>query len=68
MLFTCSVVAALQQPRAEPSADLQSFVNEMRLAQRLPGLAVVIARSDGQPRVYVSGERRIGKERSDHAG
>ena len=61
MLFTCSVVAALQQPRAEPAADLQSFVNEMRLAQRLPGLAVVIARSDGQPRVYVSGERRIGK-------
>ena len=61
MLFTCSVVAALQQPRAEPSADLQSFVNEMRLTQRLPGLAVVIARSDGQPRVYVSGERRIGK-------
>ncbi len=61
MLFACSAVAALQQPRAEPFAGLQSFVNEMRLTERLPGLAVVIARSDGQPRVYVSGERRIGK-------
>ena len=61
ILFTCSAVAALQQQRAEPSADLQSFVNETRLTQRLPALAVVIVRSDGQPQVYVSGERRIGK-------
>ena len=61
ILFTCSAVAALQQQRAEPSADLQSFVNETRLTQRLPGLAVVIVRSDGRPQVYVSGERRIGK-------
>ena len=37
ILFTCSAVAALQQQRAEPSADLQSFVNETRLTQRLPG-------------------------------
>ena len=61
ILFTCSAVAALQQPRAEPSADLQGVVNETRLTQRLPGLAVVVVRSDGQPRVYMSGERRIGK-------
>ena len=33
----------------------------MRATQRLPGLAVVVVRSDGQPQVYVSGERRIGK-------
>ena len=61
ILFACSGVAALQPQDAKPSAELQSFVNEMRLTQRLPGLAVVVVRSDGQPRVYVSGERRIGK-------
>ena len=61
ILVTCGVVAALQQLRTEPSAGLQSFVNEMRLTERLPGLAVVVARSNGQPMVYVSGERRIGK-------
>jgi CubicO group peptidase (beta-lactamase class C family) len=61
ILFACSTVAALRPQDAEPSGELQRFVNEMRLTQRLPGLAVVVVRSDGQPRVYVSGERRIGK-------
>ena len=59
ILFACSAVAALQD--SERSRDLQGFVNEARLTHRLPGLAVVVVRSDGQPRVYVSGERRIGK-------
>ena len=61
ILFACRAVAALQPQDADPSRDLQGFVNEMRSTQRLPGLAVVVVRSDGQPRVYVSGERRIGK-------
>jgi D-alanyl-D-alanine carboxypeptidase len=61
ILFACRAVAALQPQDAEPSREMQGFVNEMRLTQRLPGLAVVVVRSDGPPRVYVSGERRIGK-------
>jgi D-alanyl-D-alanine carboxypeptidase len=61
ILFACSAVAALQPQDPERSWELQGFVNEARLTQRLPGLAVVVVRSDGQPRVYVSGERRIGK-------
>ena len=62
ILFTCSAVAALQEQRGtDPSMDLATFVNGERLAQQLPGLAAVIVRSDGPPRVYVSGERRIGK-------
>jgi CubicO group peptidase (beta-lactamase class C family) len=61
ILFACRAVVALQPQDAEPSRDLQGFVNEMRSTQRLPGLVVVVVRSDGQPRVYVSGERRIGK-------
>jgi D-alanyl-D-alanine carboxypeptidase len=62
MLFTCSALAALQEPRGtNPADDLAGFVNAERLALHLPGLAAVIVRSDGPPRVYVSGERRIGK-------
>lgn len=61
ILFGCSVVATLQPQDTEPFRDLLGFVNEMRSTQRLPGLAVVVVRSDGPPRVYVSGERRIGK-------
>lgn len=61
LLLGCSVVAALPPQDAELSSALQGFVNETRLTQHLPGLAVVVVRSDGQPRVYVSGERRIGK-------
>ena len=45
----------------QPSNDFARLVNDERLAQKLPGLAAVIVRSDGPPRVYVSGERRIGK-------
>ena len=61
ILWACGAIATLEPQDAGSSGELQSFVNEMRLTQRLPGLAVVVVRSDGQPRVYVSGERRIGK-------
>jgi CubicO group peptidase (beta-lactamase class C family) len=61
MLFACSVFGALQQQEAAVFGELQNFVNEARATQRLPGLALVVVRSDGEPRVYVSGERRIGK-------
>jgi CubicO group peptidase (beta-lactamase class C family) len=61
MLFACGAIAALQEPRGtDPSTDIAKFVNAERLAQQLPGLAAVIVRSEGPPRVYVSGERRIG--------
>jgi CubicO group peptidase (beta-lactamase class C family) len=62
ILFACSAVAALQEQRGtDRSTDLARFVDTERIAQQLPGLAAVIVRSDGPPRVYVSGERRIGK-------
>ena len=62
VLFTCSAVAAPQERRvADSSTDLERFVSGERLALQLPGLAAVIVRSDGRPRVHVSGERRIGK-------
>jgi hypothetical protein len=53
-LFVCSVVAALQ-PQDVGFSSVQSFVNEARATQGLPGLAVVVVRGDGQPQVYVSG-------------
>jgi CubicO group peptidase (beta-lactamase class C family) len=61
IVFACGAVAALQPQDAEPSRELQGFVDQMRSTLRLPGLAVVVVRSDGQPRLHVSGERRIGK-------
>lgn len=62
MLVACGAIAALrEQPRAEFSLDLDTFVKSERLARQLPGLAVVVVRSDGAAQVYVSGERRIGK-------
>ena len=62
ILFTCSAVGALQEQQGiDPSVDVARFVEGERLAQQLPGLAAVIVRSDGPPRVYVSGERRVGK-------
>ena len=61
ILFVCTGFATLHPQDAELSLDLPSVVDNMRSTQRLPGLAVVVVRSDGQPRVYVSGERRIGK-------
>lgn len=60
-VFACSAVVALPPQAAGPSSELQSAVDATRASQRLPGLAVVVVRSDGQPRVCVSGERRIGK-------
>jgi D-alanyl-D-alanine carboxypeptidase len=62
LLVACSAVASLQEQRGtDPSTDFAAFVNGERQAQQLPGLAAVVVRSDGPPRVYVSGERRIGK-------
>lgn len=54
--------AAGQKPRAaEPSWALADFVNDARVTQKLPGLAIIVVHSDGPPQVFVSGERRIGK-------
>jgi CubicO group peptidase (beta-lactamase class C family) len=43
------------------ATSLADFVNQERAAEHLPGLAVVVAHSEGQPQVFVSGERRLGK-------
>jgi CubicO group peptidase (beta-lactamase class C family) len=62
IVVTCSTVAALQERGgAEPTVDLAAFVNDEPLARQLPGLAAVVVRSDGPPRIYVRGERRVGK-------
>ncbi|HEY0875803.1 MAG TPA: serine hydrolase domain-containing protein [Vicinamibacterales bacterium] len=60
ILLVGGAVPALQDRASDPDAALQAFVHAERRAQ-LPGLAAVVVRSDGTPRVYVSGERRIGK-------
>ena len=60
-LISCAVIAG-QEPRpSAPSENLATLISEFRVAKQLPGLAVVVVRLDGQPQVYVSGERRIGR-------
>jgi CubicO group peptidase (beta-lactamase class C family) len=66
VLFLAGAVAVGLQgqvaPRAgEPDASIVGIINEMRRAERLPGIAVVVARSTGEPWVHVDGERRAGK-------
>ena len=62
LLWACCAGGALQEPPAQdPYANLTRFLTVERQSQQLPGLAAVIVRSDGPPRVIVSGERRIGK-------
>lgn len=60
-LVSCSSGLTFQERPPDPGAGLEEFVHAERRAQQLPGLAAVVVRSDGTPRVYVSGERRIGK-------
>ena len=60
VLLAGATVSTRQEPTLDPAA-LQDFVHAERRAHQLPGLAAVVVRSDGTPRVYVSGERRIGK-------
>lgn len=61
-VFTHGAVTPLQERHAaDAPLDIDAFVKSEQQQLKLPGLAVVVVRSDGQPKVYVSGERRIGK-------
>jgi CubicO group peptidase (beta-lactamase class C family) len=61
ILLAGAAGSALQKRSLDPATGLDEFVHAERRAQQLPGLAAVVVRSDGTPRVFVSGERRIGK-------
>jgi CubicO group peptidase (beta-lactamase class C family) len=61
IVFAGTARSTVQERRLEQAEGLQQFVHAERLAQQLPGLAAVVVRSDDTPRIYVSGERRIGK-------
>jgi CubicO group peptidase (beta-lactamase class C family) len=61
MLLAGAAASTLQERPLEPAVGIEEFVHAERRAHQLPGLAAVVVRSDGTPRVYVSGERRIGK-------
>jgi CubicO group peptidase (beta-lactamase class C family) len=61
LTVACAAVSASQERPLDPAAEVDQFVHAERRAQQLPGLAAVVVRSGGTPRVHVSGERRIGK-------
>ena len=57
------LVAALIAPASHaqtPSQDELRFVDSIRTSQRLPALAVIVVRSDGEPLIVVTGERKFG--------
>ena len=63
-VLACLVVVAPstvagQTPQL-PSRDAGAFLDSIRTELRLPGLAVIIVRSDQEPRIHVSGVRRWG--------
>jgi CubicO group peptidase (beta-lactamase class C family) len=52
---------ALTSQQASSTISLERLLDATRVEHRLPSLAMVTVRSDGQPQVYVSGERRVGR-------
>jgi CubicO group peptidase (beta-lactamase class C family) len=61
MVCTGSGLTAPQERGADLSLEIDTVLKRERAAQQVPALAVVVVRSDDLPRVYVSGERRLGK-------
>lgn len=61
ILLAGAAASTLQERPLDAPVELEAFVHAERRAHQLPALAAVVVRSDGTPRVYVSGERRIGK-------
>ena len=61
ILLAGAAVSTLQERPLDPPLGVDEFIQAERHAHQLPALAAVVVRSDGTPRVYVSGERRIGK-------
>lgn len=62
MLLTADLAARYQPSSPDPSADIQRLAGELRRTYDLPGIAVITARSDGAPRIYVDGRRRIDRD------
>jgi CubicO group peptidase (beta-lactamase class C family) len=60
ILSTLTARSAWAQTLSIPTREARIFVDSIRTALSLPGLVVIIARSDGAPEIIVTGVRRVG--------
>jgi CubicO group peptidase (beta-lactamase class C family) len=60
VLFTLSALPAWSQTLSIPAREARTFVDSIRIALSLPGLVVIVARSEGTPEIIVTGVRKAG--------
>src|SRR5215208_2468457 len=60
ILFTLEAVPAWSQTLSIPPQEARHFVDSIRAALSLPGLVVIVARSEGAPAIIVTGVRKFG--------
>jgi CubicO group peptidase (beta-lactamase class C family) len=60
ILFTLEAVPAWSQPLSISPREARTFVDSIRAALSLPGLVVIVARSEGAPEIIVTGVRKFG--------
>src|SRR5215218_2624367 len=60
ILFALAAPSATAQTISIPAAEARTFVDSIRTALSLPGLVVILARSEGAPEIIVTGVRKFG--------
>jgi D-alanyl-D-alanine carboxypeptidase len=58
MLLTLAALPARSQTLSIPAPEARAFVDSIRAALALPGLVVIVARSEGTPEIIVTGVRK----------
>lgn len=60
LLCTLAPLPARAQTLSIPPREARTFVDSIRTALSLPGLVVIVARSEGAPEIIVTGVRKVG--------
>jgi CubicO group peptidase (beta-lactamase class C family) len=60
ILLTLVALPVSSQTLSIPARDARAFVDSIRTALSLPGLVVIVARSEGTPEIIVTGVRKAG--------
>src|ERR1044072_5262659 len=67
-LLTLAPKATHSQTLAIPQREARAFVDSIRAALSLPGLVVIVARTEGAAEILVTGVRKFGTADSIQAG
>lgn len=66
ILFALAPLPARSQALSIPVREARAFVDSIRTALSLPGLVVIVARSEGAPEIIATGVRKFGTTDSIH--